>query len=207
MTPKQKDFARLYAQCGKVIESCVGAGYTATYANSKGHLLLNNPDIVSEIKRMRSRLDQKADKSATDVVNEFSKIAFTDRVAFLKEDPYYPGEFIYKSPDELTPNQRAIVEKVTYNTHEIVIITDGEVEKVWVKHYTYMLADKSKALENMGRHFGIFDDKLRLTTSQANPFSNATPAQLEKLKESWIRTMSDPKLLEGDYKVVNSGKG
>ena len=197
----------MYSRCGKVIDSCVGAGYTPTYANSKGHLLLNDPDIVSEIKRLRDRLQQTADKSATDVVNEFSKIAFVDRVDFLKEDPNYPGEFINKSPDELTPDQRAIVEKITYTMHEITLIEAGEVQKLWIKHYTYVLSDKAKALEQIGRHFGIFDDKLRLGVSSTNPFSNATPAQLEQLKESWVKTMTDTKLLEGEYKVVNGGKG
>lgn len=210
MTPRQKEFARLYASCGKVNESCVGAGYTETYAKAKGHLLLNNPDVVSEIKRIRGRIEQKADKSSTDVVNEFSKIAFTDRVAFLKPDPLREGEFIYKAPDELTPEQRSVVEKVTWNNCEIVIIVgkgkDKDIQSHWRQEYNYILSDKAKALENMGRHFGIFDDKLRLGVSSTNPFSNATPAQMEKLKESWIKTMTDPKLLEGEFKVVNSGK-
>jgi len=171
------------------------------------HKLLDKPEIVTEIKRLRDRLNETADKSAVDVVNEFSKIAFTDRVDFLKEDPHYPGEFIYKSPDELTQDQRHIVEKVTYNMHEITVIEDGEVQKLWIKNYTYVLSDKAKALEQMGRHFGIFDDKLKLIGSQQNPFKNATPAQLEKLKESWVGVMTDPKLIEGEYKEVNNGKG
>ena len=167
---------------------------------------MKKPDVIDEIKRLRERLNATADKSATDVVNEFSKIAFTDRVDFLKEDPYYPGEFVNKSPDELTADQRAIVEKITSSMHEITIITDGEVEKLWIKHYTYVLADKAKALENMGRHFGIFDDKLKLIGSQSNPFKNASPAQLERLKESWVQTMNDPLLLEGESHEVTNGK-
>lgn len=166
---------------------------------------MEQPKIVAEIKRLRERLTERADKSATDVVNEFSKIAFTDRVSFLKEDPNYPGEFIYKSPDELTQDQRDIVEKVTYTMHEITVIENGEVQKLWIKHYTYQLSEKAKALENMGRHFGIFDDKLRLVSNAQNPFKHATPAQLEKLKESWVSTMTDPKLLEGEFKEVTDG--
>lgn len=209
MTPKQREFARLYAQCGSTNEAARGAGYTDKYAQALSHKLLKHDEVVAEIQRIRDILNKQADKSATDVVNEFSKIAFTDRVSFLKEDPHYPGEFIYKSPNELTDDQRAIVEKVTYNTHEITVIENGEVQKLWIKHYTYVLSDKSKALENMGRHFGIFDDKLRLVSNQQNPFKNASPAQLEQLKKQWVTTMNDPKLLavEGEYKEVNNGKG
>lgn len=204
MTPKQREFARHYAQCGSTNEAARAAGYSEKYAIGMSHKLLKNEEVITEIQRIRARINQTADKSSTDVVNEFSKIAFVDRVDFLKEDPNYPGEFIYKSPDELTPDQRAIVEKVTYNMHEITIIENGEVQKVWIKHYTYVLSDKSKALENMGRHFGIFDDKLKLMSGAANPFKNASPAQLEQLKESWVKTMNQG-AIEGDYKEVKSG--
>jgi phage terminase small subunit len=206
MTPKQKLFASFYVKSGSARGAAIAAGYKENYANTVGpKKLLEHPEVIAEIRRLRSRLNETTDKSATDVVNEFSKIAFTDRVDFLKEDPHYPGEFIYKSPDELTPNQRAIVEKVTYTMHEIVVITDGQPEKIWIKHYTYVLADKSKALENMGRHFGIFDDKLKLISSQQNPFKNATPAQLEKLRKSWVGVMTDPALIEGNYEEVDNG--
>ena len=206
MTPKQLEFARLYAASGKVAESARGAGYCEQYAKKLSFKLLKKLDVIAEVKRARERLNQTADKSATDVVNEFSKIAFTDRVGFLKEDPHYPDEFIYKSPDELTDDQRAIVEKVTYTMHEIVIIRDGTPEKIWIKHYSYVLAEKSKALENMGRHFGIFDDKLKLVGNQTNPFRNASPAQLEQLKKSWVETMNQG-AIEGTYKEVGNGKG
>lgn len=207
MTPKQREFARLYVQSNNIKQSAISAGYAESYANSKGaQKLINHPDVIAEIKRIRERLNQTADKSATDVVNEFSKIAFTDRVGFLKEDPYYPGEYIYKSPDELSESQRHIVEKVTYTMHEITLIEDGEVRKLWVKNYNYVLADKAKALEQMGRHFGIFDDKLRLTGTQQNPFKNASPKQLEQLKKSWVETMSEG-AIEGEFKEVGNGKG
>lgn len=206
MTPKQRAFASNYARNQNVFQSAKEAGYSESYCRTKAKVLLGNAEISAEIKRIRERLNQTADKSATDVVNEFSKIAFTDRVDFLKPDPHIPGDFIYKAPDELTASQRAIVEKVTYNVREIVIIStdkDKETETLWRQEYNYILSDKAKALENMGRHFGIFDDKLRLGVSQANPFTNVTPAQLEKLKASWVKTMNDQKLLEGEFKVVN----
>jgi phage terminase small subunit len=206
MTPKQKKFAEFYAKSPVAEKAALAAGYSKSYARTRGpKKLLEHPEVQAEIKRLRMRLNEQADKSATDVINEFSKIAFTDRVGFLKEDPYYPGEFINKQPDELTADQRAIVEKVTSTMHEITVIRDGQVEKLWIKHYTYVLSDKSKALEQMGRHFGIFDDKLRLVGNQQNPFKNASPAQLEKLRTAVIGVMAAPKAIEGNYEEVKSG--
>jgi phage terminase small subunit len=215
MTPKQRAFAQNYAVNPNAYQSAKDAGYAESFAIGKAaERLLRNPEIITEIKRIRQRMNQTADKSATDVVNEFSKIAFTDRVAFLKPDPLRDGEFVYKSPDELTDQQRAIVEKVTWNNIEIIIIVgegkDKEVTSHWRHEYNYILSDKAKALENMGRHFGIFDDKLRLSSSQANPFTNVSQAQLEQLKRSWVETMSDQKLLavDGEFtEVKKNGSG
>jgi len=206
MTPKKREFARLYAQSNKVAEAARGAGYSEIYAAKRASILLNDPEVIAEVKRIRERLNQTAEKNATDVVNEFSKIAFSDRVDFLKEDPYNPGEFIYKSPDELTADQRAVVEKVTYSSEQIAITENGEVRKVWVKNYNYVFSDKSKALEQMGRHFGIFDDKLRLTGATQNAFKNVSPEQLQQLKESFVKTMNSVSLIEGTYEEVKNGR-
>lgn len=204
MTPRQQSFCSNYAKAQNAYRSAIEAGYTEKYAKAHGSKLLENPEIVAEIKRIRSRLTEQADKSATDVVNEFSKIAFTDRVSFLKEDPMLPGAWMYKSPDELSPDERALVERVntTYRRHKHTI--DGLVVEFERQEYSYVLSDKSKALENMGRHFGIFDDKIKLQLQRHNPFANASPAQLEKLKESFIHTMNQPAVIEG--KVVKNGK-
>jgi hypothetical protein len=71
------------------------------------------------------------------------------------------------------------------------------------QEWEYRFADKENALQQMGRHFGIFDDKLRLSTSGQNPFKNATPEQLENLKQSWVKTMNGgAKAIEGSYEEV-----
>ena len=208
MTPKQRSFAQHYAESGSAHASALAAGYSEQYAKSNSSKqLLQNPEVIAEIKRIREVVNKQADRSATDVVNEFSKIAFTDRVDFLKPDPLIEGDFIYKAPDDLTKNQRAIVEKVTYNVREVVVITKDGVDTVFRQEYNYILSDKAKALEQMGRHFGIFDDKLRLGVQANNPFKNASPKQLEKLKASWIKTMGDQPLIEdAQYEEVNNAK-
>jgi phage terminase small subunit len=207
MNPKQREFARLYALEPNAKKAALAAGYSASYANTNGvQRLLQNEEVVAEIQRLRQRMNERAEKSSTDVVNEYAKIAFTDRVDFLKEDPLRPGFFIYKSPDELNEEQRAVVERVSMTTEELKIDD--------VKHrrqrYTYTLADKANALQQMGRHFGIFDDKLKLVQSQQNPFASATPEQLAKLKQSFVGIMSG-ETVDGEYQeiknVLPNGKG
>ena len=195
----------MYALNPVVMVAAEGAGYSKNYAKSGALRLLQDPDIISEIQRLRQRLNERAEKSSSDVVNEYSKIAFTDRYEFLKDDPDFPGQHVYKAPEELTEEQRAIcvMIKPVWRTRKRII--DKETVEVHRQEWEYRFADKENALQQMGRHFGIFDDKLRLTSSAQNPFKNATPEQLEKLKESWIKTMNAGGVaaIEGSYEEVS----
>lgn len=203
MNPRQREFARLYALNPVVTQAAEGAGYSANYAKSGALKLLEHPDIVSEIQRLRSRLNERAAKSSVDVVNEYSKIAFTDRFDFITEDPDFPGRHVYKHPSELTDDQRAICTmiKPVWRTRKGMV--NDELFEVHREEWEYRFADKENALQQMGRHFGIFDDKLKLSVSGQNPFKNATPEQLEKLKRSFIKTMNGGvPAIEGSYEEV-----
>jgi phage terminase small subunit len=213
MTPKQYKFCESFVKTGTSYSAALEAGYSKQYAKSKSSKLLDNPEVVAEIQRLRQRLNEKAEKSAVDVVNEYSRVAFTDRTSFLKADEHFPGCWVYKSPDELTDDQKALVEKVTASWHTRTRMVDGEQIKVERMEYNYVLLDKANALQQMGRHFGIFDDKLRLESGQQNPFKNATPEQLTQIRKAIISTMSGGEVVDGEYteagaqKVLPNGSG
>lgn len=204
MTPKMRAFAQSYARHESCQKAALEAGYSKHYAATIASKLLDHKDVIAEIKRLRARLNEQADKSAADVVNEFAKIAFADRLGFLKEDPLNEGEFIYKAPNELSQDQRDVVENTKMNIVELEIIgEDGTPTRVQRQEYVYLFAEKAKALEQMGRHFGIFDDKLRLGAPSQNPFRDASPEQLNQLKAAFVKTMGKPALIESaDYKEV-----
>lgn len=207
MSPKQRDFAIHYVQTGSAQKAMLAAGYSPAYAKCKQGVMLSNPTIQDEIQRLRIKSNQMADKSAVDVVNQFSKIAFSDRVSFLKPDPLRDGEFMYKSPDELTQVQRDVVENTKMYISEVLVEEETGSRTVFRQEYVYVFSDKAKALEQMGRHFGIFDDKLKIGLSQMNPFRDASPEQLEQLKSAWVTTMnkslSPP--VEGEFVEVKDG--
>jgi len=205
MTPKQQDFAINYSQTQNAEQSALGAGYSKKYARSHVQRLLRIPDVVAEIKRLRNKVNQMVEKNATDVVNQFSKIAFTDRVSFMKEDPERPGEYMYKAPHELTQDQRDCVETTKMYTAEIIVIEDSKPKSIFRQEYVYVFSDKAKALEQMGRHFGIFDDKLKLGVSVSNPFKHATPKQLEQLRSAFVKTMNGTKAIDGQFEEVENG--
>jgi phage terminase small subunit len=131
MTPKQRDFAINYVHTDNAEKSALAAGYSERYSRSNAQRLLVIPDVVAEIKRLRTKVNQMVEKNATDVVNQFSKIAFTDRVSFMKEDPERPGEYMYKAPHELTQDQRDCVETTKMYTAEIIVIEDSKSKSIF----------------------------------------------------------------------------
>lgn len=203
MTPKQRDFARFVAQGLTAQQAALDAGYSEKYAHGMSHKLLQKQEIIDEVKRIRSRLNERADKSAVDVVNEYSVIAFTDRTGFLKPDPDFPDCFVYKAPHELDDAQRALVEKVTTTWRKVERVIDGNKIKVERQEYNYVLSDKMSALNQMGRHFGIFDDKIRLSDNRQNPFKGASPEQLQELRASFIKTMAGGTIVDGEYREAD----
>ena len=205
LTERQRRFVDEYVKTNNAHKSALVAGYSKNFAQKNSGTLLRNDKIASEIQRLRNRLNERADKSATDVVNEYAKIAFVDRVDFLKPDPHCPGEYIYKAPHELTREQRSIVEKVTMRNCDVRVVdtTTGEVTELVRQEYSYVFSDKQTALNQMGRHFGIFDDKLKLVKHHQNPFKDATPEQLEKLRSSFVGIMAG-ETVDGEYEEVQN---
>jgi phage terminase small subunit len=190
---RRKEFCRLYAESNNVLQAALGAGYSEKYSHKQSYKLLDREDITNEIARIRRNLTAKADKSSVDVVNEYAAIAFSDHVDFVKPDPDFEGGWVYKSPDELTPEQRKVVEKVHMRTRKYVV--DGK--DLYREEYDYTLCDKLSALNQMGRHFGIFDDKLKLTGQGANPFKNISSEKLVQLKQSIAEVMGS-ETIEGE---------
>jgi hypothetical protein len=90
-------------------------------------------------------------------------------------------------------------------TAELIVVEDGKSKSIFRQEYNYVFSDKAKALEQMGRHFGIFDDKLKLGVSTMNPFKHATPKQLEKLKAAFVQTMNGTKAIDGQFEEVENG--
>lgn len=196
LSPQQKEFCRAYAESGNAVEACRAAGYSESTALHKSSSMVKRAVIVAEVSRLRKVVNMEADKSSVDVINAYSVVAFSDHVDFLKPDPDYEGAWIYKSPDELTKEQRQVVEKVELKD---VFAENAEGEAFMVRQeYNYIFSNKMDALNQMGRHFGIFDDKLRLSGPGTNPFKNASSDALVQIKQA-ITGIMGTETIDGEY--------
>lgn len=140
MTPKQQRFVEEYLIDLNATQAAIRAGYSKSTAYSIGQENLNKPELAAEIEKRRSELSDKAEVTQEQIVAEFCRMGFYDP-AEIAGRPMNGPEDISNLPEDV---RRAIV------------------GWGWDKagNFTLKLADKNAALTNLGRHLGMFTDKV-----------------------------------------------
>jgi phage terminase small subunit len=146
MTPKQQRFVQEYLLDLCATKAAIRAGYSRRSARAIGHENLTKPDIARAIHEAIAARGERTEISADQVVRELAAIAFADVRTLLDSD----GRFrAIRDLDSMTATPLAAI--------EIREIADepGRLLKV-------RLWNKLKALELLGRHFGVFSERDRL---------------------------------------------
>lgn len=146
LTPKQAEFVRQYLVDLNATQAAIRAGYSERTANRIGPELLVKTCIRDAIAAAQSKREQRTEITQDKVVSELAKIAFGN-ISDVME--WGPRGVVLKSSSELTEDQAAGVAEVSENTTK-----DGGSLKL-KRH------DKVKALELLGRHLGMFTDKVK----------------------------------------------
>ncbi len=150
MTPKQEEFVRQFLIDLNATQAAIRAGYSVKTANEQGARLLANVSVQRAISGAMDRRAKRTEITAERVLQEFAKIAFFDPRGLFNEDGSP------KSVTELDDDAAASVAGL-----DVVELYDdgeklGQVKKI-------KLADKLGALTQIGRHLGMFNDKLQVT--------------------------------------------
>jgi phage terminase small subunit len=127
------------------------AGYTVKTAKQTGARLLTNKYIATRVNELQAAIAEAVGVTAEMVVKELCKLAFTD----LKDVVDFNG----KKPRIKSPMELADPEKLGAIS-EFTEITNGNKVTRRIKMH-----DKKGSLELLGRHLGMFNDKLSLPVS------------------------------------------
>ena len=174
MTEKQKIFADEY-----LIDLNATRAYRVAYPNVKkdetaasaATRLLRNVNVQEYIdKRMKDR-EKRTEVTQDRVVQELASIAFakvTDYVGIWSNGA--TSIVVMKSTDDLTDDQVRAIAGIKEGANGIEI----------------KLNDKEKALELLGRHLGMFKDKVDVSgkVETNDPFSGLTTEELRKIINS-----------------------
>ncbi len=145
MTKKQKRFVEEYLIDLNATQAAIRAGYSAKTANEQGARLLANVSIQQAI------AEAMAERSKRTGVNQDRVIRGLARIAFVNPKNVIDSEDATVREDA-TEDDLACIQSVK------VKIMNGE--KGYSAEREVRLNDKMRALELLGRHLGMFKDKV-----------------------------------------------
>lgn len=150
MTPKQQKFVDEYLVDLNATQAAIRAGYKEKMAYSTGHENLKKPEIQKAIQAAMQSRSERTGITADRVLEEYAK------VAFLNPKELYNNDGTIKGIHELTDDVAACIAGL-----EVVSKTGSEGAEETTKKFK--IADKLKALQDIGRHIGLFEkDKVKL---------------------------------------------
>lgn len=156
LSPKQQRFVEEYLIDLNATQAYRRAGYSVkseAAAAVEGHKLLRNPKIAEAIQEGMDARSERTQVTADRVLQELARIGFSDPRKVMS---WGPGGVVLKESTTLTDDEAAIVSEVSETRSE----TGGSVK---VK-----LCDKLGALEKIGRHLGMFKDKVELSVAKSH---------------------------------------
>ena len=148
MTKKQKRFVEEYLIDLNATQAAIRAGYSPDTAGSIGNENLKKPEIRTHIGKAMAERSKRTGVNADRVVEELAKIAFVNANEVIDPDTATIRE-------DALPEDTAAIQSIKVKTFG----EDGLEREI-------KMADKIKALELLGRHLGMFKDKVEVSGLQ-----------------------------------------
>lgn len=154
LTAKQIRFIDEYLVDSNATQAAIRAGYSEKTAYQIGAENLRKPQIKAEIERRQKDLQRRTEVSQERVVKELARVAFANATDYahvetrtVEKSDGAEASFqmvVLRDTAELSADQCAAIAGIKQGANGIEV----------------KLCDKMKALELLGRHIGIFQDKI-----------------------------------------------
>lgn len=144
LTEKQRLFVNEYLIDLNATQAAIRAGYSVKTADQQGSRMLANVKVQEEIGRAMAERSKRTGVNQDKVVLELAKIAFVKMTDIVDEQG--------KIRPDAAEDDLACIESVKYKESESDAGSSVERE---VK-----ISPKLKALELLGKHLGMWNDKL-----------------------------------------------
>ena len=159
-------------------QAAIRAGYSERSARSIAGRLLTKDNIQREISRRQKDLQRRTEVSQERVVKELARVAFADATDYVQVETRTVEkndgtELSYQTVTltetaELSADQRAAIAGIKQGANGVEV----------------KLHDKIKALELLGRHIGMFNDKIEVRATVENPFAGLSTEELRNVIDS-----------------------
>lgn len=150
LTEKQQRFVEEYLIDLNATQAAIRAGYSAKTANEQAARLLANVSIQQAISEKMAERSRRTGVNQDRVVLELAKIAFVKMTDIVDDQG--------KIKDTASEDDLVCIEAVKYKKSESE--TGSSVER------EVKISSKLKALELLGKHLGMWNDKLDVNITQ-----------------------------------------
>lgn len=147
LTDKQQMFCEEYLIDLNATQAAIRAGYSTKTANEQASRLLTNVNIREYIDKKMADRSRRLGITADRVLNELAKIGFCNATDLINTNNATVKE-------SATADDTAAIQSVKVKT---MSSDNGDMVEREVKLY-----DKTKSLELIGKHLGMFKDKLEV---------------------------------------------
>lgn len=146
LTEKQQRFADEYLIDLNATQAAIRAGYSAKSAEQQGSTLLRNPKVSAYIDERMAALSRRTGVNQERIIRELARVAFLDPTQLVNMDS---AELL----DSASADDRAAIASVKVKT------MSGDTEMI---EREVKFADKLKALELLGKRYGMWVDRQQL---------------------------------------------
>jgi phage terminase small subunit len=148
LTPKQQRFTEEYLIDLNATQAAIRAGYSPKTANEQGARLLAKVSVKNTIDKTMAERSRRTGINQDRVLTELAKIAFINPVDVIDmDDATLRGD--------ANRDDTAAIASVKVKT---IPTPDGNIVEREVRTY-----DKLKALEQIGKHLGMWKDNINLS--------------------------------------------
>lgn len=165
ITAKQKRFVNEYLVDLNATKAAIRAGYSVRTARAIAAENLTKPYIQKQIQKEMADRAARIEVTQDKVIRELGCIAFANIFDYLK----------------IQDNKIVILNMEQIPLAALPAIAGIKETECGV---SFRLCDKLRALELLGRHLGMFKDKVEISGSLENPFVGLTTEELKQLAKS-----------------------
>lgn len=145
LTDKQRTFVNEYLVDMNGTQAAIRAGYAPKTAFAQASRLLSNVKVAAFLTEAQKARSDRTEITQDMVLRELARIGFSDMRNFTE---WGPAGVRLKDYAELTDDQAAAISEVSQTITE----AGGSLK--------FKLHDKRAALVDIGRHLGMFTDKI-----------------------------------------------
>jgi len=165
LTAKQQRFVEEYLVDLNATQAAIRAGYSVKNADKIGPELLGKTRVAEAIKQAMAKRSRRTGINQDRVLRELATIAFADMADFVQvvDDG---SKVVALELDKIPPDKRGAIASIKQGANGIDV----------------KLNDKVKALELLGRHLGMYNDRLQLS-GRVDVGAHKLDAILEQLSD------------------------